>query len=91
MDSQLVDVVAAHDEDDEKQQEEEDQNNPEVLLEVDDQHVENPEQNEDDLSDLEDIFEPKRKKDNEGDQDVHLDNLAKFLDGFDDDELENFL
>ena len=53
--------------------------------------VENPEQNNGDLSDLEDIFEPKRKKDNEGDQDVHLDDLAQFLDGFDDDELENFL
>ena len=72
---------------------EEDQNNPAVLMEVDDQseiynqHVGNSEQNEGNLSDLEDIFEPKRKEDNEGDQD----NLTQFLDGIDDDELENFL
>ena len=89
-------IVAAHEEDDEKQQEEEeDQNNPSVLeeadaqFEIDNEHVENHEQDEGDLSDLEDIFEPKRKEDNKEDQDVH--NLAEFLDGFDDDELENFI
>ena len=49
------------------------------------------EQNENDLSDFEDIFEPKRKENSKGSQDAHLDNLAEFLDGFDDDELENFL
>ena len=49
------------------------------------------EQNENDLSDFEDIFEPKRKENSKGSQDAHLDNLAELLDGFDDDELENFL
>ena len=70
-------IVAAHEEDDEKQQEEEeDQNNPSVLeeadaqFEIDNEHVENPEQDEGDLSDLEDIFEPKRQEDNKEDQDV---------------------
>ena len=59
-------------------------------VEIDNEHVENHDQDEGDLSDLEDIFETKRKEDNKEDQDVHI-NLAEFLDGFDDDELENFL
>ena len=41
------------------------------------------------LSDFEDIFEPKRQKDDKENQDVQLHNLAEFLYGFDDDELEN--
>ena len=60
-------------------------------FEINNQHIENHKQDEGDLSDFEDIFEPKRQEDNKEDQDVHLDNLAEFLDGFDDDELENFL
>ena len=90
-------VVAAYEEDDEKQQEEEDNQNdsPAVQIEnpveIDNQLVENHDQNEDDLSDLEDIFQPKRQENSKESQDPHLDNLAEFLDGFDDDELENFL
>ena len=60
-------------------------------FEIDNQHIENHKQDEGDLSDFKDIFELKRQEDNKEDQDVHLDNLAEFLDGFDDDELENFL
>ena len=37
------------------------------------------------------IFQPKRQENSKESQDPHLDNLAEFLDGFDDDELENFL
>ena len=92
-------IAAIREEDDEKQpeeEEEEDQNEPSVLVEVDsqsqidNQSVENPEQSEGDLSDFEDIFAPKRK-DNNKHEDVHFDNLKKFLDGFDDEELEDFL
>ena len=91
-------IAAIREEDDEKQpeEEEEDQNEPPVLMEVDsqsqidNQHVENPEGSEGDLSDFEDIFAPKGK-DNNKDEDVHFDNLEKFLDGFDDEELEDFL
>ena len=92
-------IAAIREEDDEKQpeeEEEEDQNEPSVLVEVDsqsqidNQSVENPEQSEGDLSDFEDIFAPKRK-DNNKDEDVHFDNLEKFLEGFDDEELEDFL
>jgi len=36
------------------------------------------------------VFSPKRKDENK-DQDVHVDNLEKILDGFDDEELEDFL
>ena len=36
-------------------------------------------------------FNQREKENDEEEQDVHLDNLADFLDGFDDDELENFL
>ena len=56
-------------------------------FEIDNEHVENHEQDEGDLSDLENIFEPKKKKDNKEDQDVH--NLAEFLDGFDDEKLQS--
>ena len=92
-------IAAIREEDDEKQpgeEEEEDQNEPSVLVEVDsqsqidNQSVENSQQSEGDLSDFEDIFAPKRK-DNNKDEDVHFDNLEKFLDGFDDEELEDFL
>ena len=34
------------------------------------------------------VFSPKRKDENK-DQDVHVDNLEKILDGFDDEELED--
>ena len=54
-------------------------------------HVKNHEQGEDALSDFEDILEPKRKENDKEDQHLHLDNLADFLDGFDDDELEYLL
>ena len=91
-------IVASFEEDDENQQEEEEgnQNNSPVdqvenPAEIDNQLFENHGQNENDLSDFEDIFEPKRKENSKGSQDAHLDNLAEFLDGFDDDELENFL
>ena len=91
-------IAAIREEDDEKQpeEEEEDQNEPSVLVEVEsqsqieNQSVQNPERSEGDLSDFEDIFAPKRK-DNNKDEDVHFDNLEKFLDGFDDEELEDFL
>jgi len=78
------------------EEEKEDQNEPSVLLEVDsqseidNQSVENPERSERDLSNFKDIYAPKRKEDNK-DQDVHFDNLEKFLDGFDDEKLEDFL
>ena len=36
------------------------------------------------------VFSPKRKDENK-DQDVHVDNFEKILDGFDDEELENLL
>ena len=36
-------------------------------------------------------FNQRESENDEEDQDVHLDNLAEFLDGFDDEELENFL
>ena len=63
-------VVAPVVEDDEKQQEEEEnQNNKSAALEqvesqieVDNEMVENHDQDEDALSDFEDIFEPKRKE-----------------------------
>ena len=68
-----------------KQREEiEDQNNPSVLeevdpqFEIDNQHIENHKQDEGDLSDFEDIFEPKRQEDNKEDQDLHLDKLEEF-------------
>ena len=56
----------------------EDQNNSSVLeeadaqFEIDNEHVENHEQDEGDLSNLGDkfIFEPKRKEDNKEDQDA---------------------
>ena len=88
---------ALYEENDEKQHEEEGiQNNSPVdqvenPVEIDNQLVENHEQNENDLSDLENIFEAKRKDNSKGSQDAHLDNLAELLDGFDDDELKNFL
>ena len=84
-------------EDDEKQPEEEydDNDSPAVQVEnqveMDNQVVENRDQNEDDLSDFDDIYEPKKQQNSKESQDEHLDNLAQFLDGFDDDELENFL
>ena len=60
-------AVAVYEEDDEKQQEEEDQNDqsaPEQIdnqIEIDNKMVENHvEQDEEDLSDFEDIFQPKR-------------------------------
>ena len=92
-------VVAPVEEDDEKQQvEEENQNDQSAALEqVDSQiaiyneMVENHKQDEDALSDFEDIFEPKRKENDKEYQYLHLDNLADFLDGFDDDELEHLL
>ena len=88
---------ALYEEIDEKQHEEEgNQNNSPVdqvenPVEIDNQLVENHEQNENDLSDLENIFKAKRKDNSKGSQDAHLDNLAELLDGFDDDELKNFL
>ena len=93
----LVAIVSVYEENDEKQQEEEGNQNNSLVdqvenpVEIDNQLVENHEQNENDLNDLENIFEPKRKDNSKGSQDAHLDNLAEFLDGFDDDELENFL
>ena len=36
------------------------------------------------------VFSPKRKDDNK-DQDAHVDNLEKILDGFDDEKLEDLL
>ena len=36
------------------------------------------------------VFSPKRKDDNK-DQDAHVDNLEKILDGFDDEKLEYLL
>ena len=59
-------------------------------FEIDNQHIENHKQDEGDWSAFEDIFEPKRQKDDKENQDVQLHNLAEFLYGFDDDELENF-
>ena len=58
-------------------------------IEIDNEMVENHEQDEDALSDLEDIFEPKRKENDKEDQHLHFYNLADFLNGFDDDELEH--
>ena len=60
-------------------------------IEVDNEMVENHDQDEDALSDFEDIFEPKRKENDKEDQHLHLENLADFLDRFDDDELEYLL
>ena len=86
-----------YEENDEKQHEEEGiQNNSPVdqvenPVEIENQLVENHEQNENDLSDLVNIVEAKRKDNSKGSQDAHLDNLAELLDGFDDEELENFL
>ena len=91
-------AVAVYEEDDEKQQEEENQNDQSAALvqvdnqiEIDNEMVENHEQDEDTLSDFEDIFEPKRKENDKEEQHLHLDNLADFLDGFDHDELDHFL
>jgi len=86
-------IDAAYEEDEEKQPEEEDDDNdsPVVQVEMDNQVVENRNQNEDGLSDFEHIYEPKKQQNSKESQDEHLDNLAQFLDGIDDDELENFL
>ena len=92
-------VVAPVEIDNENQQEEEETQNDQSAalvqvdnqIEIDNEMVENHEQDEDALSDLEDIFEPKRKENDKEDQHLHLDNLADFLDGFDDDELEHLL
>ena len=91
-------IFVAYEEDDEKQPEmtqEENQNssaeevdNP---LEIENQLVENNDHDDDDMSEFEDIFAPRRKEDNKESQDVDFDNSAEFLDRFDDDELENLL
>ena len=61
------------------------------FIEIDNEMVENHEQDANALSDFENIFEPKRKENDMEDQHLHLYNLANFLDGFDDDELEYLL
>ena len=79
-------VVAPVEEDDEKQQEEEENQNDrsaaleqvDSQIEIDNEMVENHKQDEDALSDFEDIFEPKRKENHKEDQDLHLDKFGEF-------------
>ena len=102
---QKVNPPNVQEEDDEKQQEvDEDDNNQENGLELEVAPVDNgefpividnaekeEEEAKDDLSDFEDILEPRKNVNDKEDQNGHFDDLEEFLEGFDDEELESFL
>ena len=102
---QKVNQPNVQEEDDEKQQEvDEDDNKQENGLELEVAPVDNgelpividnaekeEEEAKDDLSDFEDILEPRKNVNDKEDQNGHFDDLEEFLEGFDDEELESFL